>query len=366
MRWGPALCGAAAAASLVGACGDDATEVSSAAFTAVVEAAKPGRWRSTGDDIVEVWVCRVHPYTPVPLYGGLPLRAPIAASTLTLTFQQSITRYFHRISHGAYQPVFVAGGDITLGIADDQQDCVDKAVDASAATTHAVLAVADAEHAPGQPGGMGSGGDPAAPEGPVAATRRYAYVGAADFNRVTWGDSPPMDLVEHELGHTLGWVHSGLSADGAYLSGVDLMSNSAAPRDVDPSRRDGPDVLAIHRVMAGWMSMKDVAVASDAGIGLALVPSTDSAGPRLIVLPVNDTTFLTVEWRDDAGYDDHLPAAGVAVHRVVQRAGVVQSIDPVYGAAPFIDLVQSGDTLTVDGWAVTVAADGRVDAQPAP
>jgi M6 family metalloprotease-like protein len=262
--------------------------------------------------------------------------------------------------------VFEVGGDITLGIADDEQDCVDKAIDGASDTAQAVLAVADAEHAPGQPGGMGSGGDPAAPEDAVAVTRRYAYVGAADFNRVTWGDSLPMDLVEHELGHTLGWVHSGLSADGAYLSGVDLMSNSAAPRDVDPTRRDGPDVLAIHRVLAGWLPMKDVKVAGDSGVGATLVPSTDSTGTRLIVLRVDDATFLTVEWRDDTQYDDHLPAAGVAVHRVVQRAGAVQSIDPVYGTAPFTDLVQPGATLTVDGWAIDVAADGRVDVRPAP
>jgi hypothetical protein len=359
------LCGVAAAAALVGACGGDSAEVSSPAFDAVVEASKAGRWRSTGDDVVEVWVCRVHPYTPAPLYGGLPLRAPIAASTLTLTFQQAVSRYYHRISHGAYQPVFVAGGDITLGIADDEQDCIDKAIAGSAATTRAVLAVADAEHAPGQPGGMGSGGDATAAEGSVAATRRYAYVGAADFDRVTWGDAPPMDLVEHEIGHTLGWVHSGLSPAGDYLSGVDLMSNSAAPRDVDASRRDGPDVLAIHRVVAGWLPVKDVKVAGDSGLAVTLAASTASTGTRLAVLPVDDTTFLTVEWRDDAGYDDHLPAAGVAVHRVVELEGAIQSIDPVYGTAPFLDLVLPGDTLTADGWTITVATDGRVDAKPA-
>jgi hypothetical protein len=339
--------------------------VSSPAFTEVVDASTVGRWRSTGDDVVEVWVCRVHPSSPAPLYGGLPLRVPIAATTLTLTFQQSVTRYFHRISHGAYQPVFVAGGDITLGIADDEQDCVDKAIAGSAGTTNAVLAVADAEHAPDQPGGMGNGGDPTVPDGPVAATRRYAYVGAADFDRATWADSPPMDLVEHEIGHTLGWVHSGLSAAGDYLSGIDLMSNSAAPRDVDPARRDGPDVLALHRVVAGWLPLKDVKLAGSDGVTLTLAPSTDSIGLRLLVLPVDDSTFLTVEWRDDSGYDDHLPAPGVAVHRVVERAGAIQSIEPLVGTAPFIDLAQPGDVLTTDGWTITVAADGGVEARPA-
>lgn len=365
MRWGPALCGIAAAATLVGACGDDDADVSSPAFDAVVEASRLGQWRSTGDDVVEVWVCRVHPYAAAPLYGGLPLRAPIAAPTLALTFQQSVNRYFHRISHGAYQPVFVSGGEIMLGIADDEQDCVNEALAAATTTSHVVLAVADAEHAIDQPGGMSSGGDPTVPDGPATATRRYAYIGAADFDRATWGDSPPMDLVQHEIGHTLGWVHSGFSADGTYLSGIDVMSDAAVPRDVDPSRRDGPDVLAIHRVVAGWLPSEDVKVAGDAGVDATLVSSTDSSGTRLIVLPVDDTTFLTVEWRDDAGYDDHLPAPGVAVHLVVEQAGVIQSIDPAFGSAPFLDLVQPGDSLTVDGWSIVVAAAGRVSARPA-
>ena len=71
-----------------------------------------------------------------------------------------------------------------------------------------MLAVADAEHAADQPGGIGSGGDTHRAEAPASAARRWAYVGANDFS-ADWGDDPPMDLVEHELGHTLGWVHSG-------------------------------------------------------------------------------------------------------------------------------------------------------------
>jgi hypothetical protein len=358
--------GVVAAVLLLSACGDDRPEASSAAFDAVVDSSMQGRWRSTGDDTVEVWVCHVHPFSPAPIYGGLPLRAPLAAPTLTLTFQQAVTRYFHTISHGAYQPVFVAGGEIVMGIADDENDCVDTAIAGAAPTTAAVIAVADAEHAPGHPGGKGSGGDPAAPEGPVSATRRYAYVGAADFDRGTWGDAPPMDLVEHELGHTLGWVHSGLAADGAYLSGVDLMSNSAAPRDIDPSRRDGSDVLAIHRVLAGWLPMSDVRVADPDGASIVLAASTDSAGTRLLVLPVDDRTFLTVERREPDGYDDHLPHAGIAVHRMVEDEGAISSIDPLFGDPPFIELMQPADSLTADGWTITIAQDGGVQAVPGP
>ena len=81
-----------------------------------------------------------------------------------------------------------------------------------------------------------------------------------------------------------------------YLSALDLMSNSAAPRDTVPSRRDGPDILALHRVLAGWMPMSDVTVADAAGATVALAPSTGDAGERLMVLPVDGSTFLTVEF----------------------------------------------------------------------
>lgn len=360
------LAGAVAALAITMAgCGDDDAQETYAPLQSLLATAEQGRWRSTGDQVVEVFVCRVHPYTAAPIYGGLPLRAPIAPATLASQFQQSVTRYYHRISHGAYQPVFVVGGEITLGIADDEHDCIDEAIAASASTTDVVLAVADAEHAPDQPGGLGSGGDPASPEGPATATRRYAYVGAADFDRTTWGDAPPMDMVEHELGHTLGWVHSGVTEDGQYLSGLDLMSDSAAPRSVDPARRDGPDVLAVHRLMAGWMPMDAVVVADGDAAAELLAPSTGDDGTRLLVLPIDEHTFLTIELLTADGYDDHLPHDGLAVHRVRERDGLITSIEPLVGEAPFLQLMQPGDSLTADGWTIDVAADGRVLARTA-
>ena len=140
--------------------------------------------------------------------------------------------------------------------ADGPAECVDAALSRSGADADVVLAVADAEHAAGEPGGMGNRGDARTVDSAAAVSRRYAYVGASDFNRISWGDSPPLDLVEHELGHTLGWVHSAVD-DGpppSYRSGIDVMSNSAAPRDVDPARRDAPDTIALQRMIAGWIA----------------------------------------------------------------------------------------------------------------
>jgi hypothetical protein len=112
------------------------------------------------------------------------------------------------------------------------------------------------------------------------------------------------------------------------------------------------------------MPISDVTVADPDGATVALAPSTGSAGERLMVLPVDSSTFLTVELRPAEGYDDHLPEGGLAIHRVRVDGSAVAAIDPLNGEAPFTDLLQPGENLTADGWVVQFALDGRVDARP--
>lgn len=330
-------------------------------FDEVLAKSSPGQWRSTGTDVVEVWVCHVPTGSTAKEFGGLPLRLALAPSPLAGLFQQQVSRYFDRVSHGAYTPSFVAGGEVSLALSDGSKECVESALAQASATAHVVLAVADAEQAPPAPGGVGSGGTVTPVRTAVASTRRYAYVGGADFDRATWGDNPPMDLVEHELGHTLGWVHSGVSSAGDYLSALDVMSNSAAPRDVNPDRRDAPDVLALHRVLAGWIPAADVVVA-DGAVTATLAPGNGVDGMRLLVLPVDAAHFLTVEFVPNDGYNDHLPRAGVAVHRVSVADGAVVDIEPLMGDAPFTALLQPGDAQVFDGWTVQVGPGGQVTA----
>jgi hypothetical protein len=72
-----------------------------------------------------------------------------------------------------------------------------------------------------------------------------------------------------------------------------------------------------------------------------------------------------VELLTAAGYDDHLPLAGIAVHRVSVDGDAITAIDPLTGNAPFTELLQPGAELVTDGWTVTAGADGKVDAAPA-
>ncbi|MDO9173933.1 MAG: hypothetical protein Q7V62_03950, partial [Actinomycetota bacterium] len=183
---------------------------------------EPGRWRSTGDDRFEVWICHVPQDATAAIYGGLPLRLALTPEQVTSVVAEHVTPYFETLSHGRYRPVFVAGGEATLAVDDEPQACVDEAIAGAAADTRAVLVVADAEHGADQKGGFGSGGGACPSDSPcaVAESRRFAYVGASDFHP-DWGDAPPMDLVQHEIGHTIGWEHSALGPAGEYLGALD-------------------------------------------------------------------------------------------------------------------------------------------------
>ena len=320
-----------------------------------------GAWRAEGVDEIEVWICRVPPDATAAVYGGLPLRLPLTAAGVADILNTRVAPYFDAISHGLYQPQFYAGSDATLRADQEPQVCVEQAVQGADDTADAVLVVADAEHVTEHPGGFGNVGVqcPADPPCPVLDSRRAAYVGASDFHS-DWGDQPPMDLVEHEIGHTLGWTHSGF-VDGAavpYQSALDVMSNSAAPRGIDSTRRDGPNTLAINLLFAGWLPESDLWVAPLAGGSVSLQSSTGGTGTRLAIAPLANGSYLTVELLTADGFNAHLLLSGIAVHRVVMSAeGAIEAIVPLVGEPPYTDLLQAGSSIEVDGWRIVVLDD---------
>jgi hypothetical protein len=370
-------------------------------FAQLLVGSTPGWWRSTGDDRFEVWVCRVPADTTEPIYGGLPVRHEITPEGVAELVSARVPDYFDTVSDGAYRPSFVAGGEVTLGPSDPPTYCIDEAIRLAGPTTRAVLVVADADHAEGFQGGIGSPGT--LPKGstavPVAASRRYVYVGGADF-AAEWGDDPPLDLVEHEIGHTLGWAHSGVrsapgdgsgaddSASGGqgpdavlqrsvvvaaddYLSPVDLMSDSASPRKADPARRDGPAPLQLHRVLAGWLPVESVLV-TDESTTVQLEPllrggeATSDTAIRMLVLAVDEKKFITVELRPATGFDDHLPHDGLVVHVVTVENGAITSIEPQHGGTDEMPLLHPGDPATGSGWSVEWSEGGKVTVRKSP
>lgn len=315
------------------------------------------QWFTQGDDVLEVWVCHVPDDTEAAIYGGLPLRLPLTAKEVTDTLRATVPHYFDTISHHQYRPVFEVGGEIDMSATDEPGDCIAAAQQQADPEAKGLFMVADAEHGETEPGGFGNlGASCAATTCPASDTGRAAYVGASDFHP-DWGDRKPMDLVQHEIGHLLGWAHSGVVGRD-YRSALDVMSNSAAPREVDPDRRDASDTIALNRLLAGWLPMNSVWVAPTDGGTVTLAASTADAGLRVVVLPVSESAFITVELLTATGFDAHLPADGIAVHLVEVGAGRVQAATPLVGEPPYADLLLAGQSLDSNGWSIEVLGDG--------
>ena len=320
---------------------------------------------TNGDDPWNVVVCHVPIDSRSVVYAGLPLRFPLHADALAAVLDTKVGAYFDTLSHHAYRPHFRGAGEVTIAATDEPQACVDKALALAGGDAHGVIAIADAEHTATQPGGFANpGSDCAAPPCLASATRRSAYVGASDFSP-DWGDHPPMDLIEHEIGHTLGWPHSGYdpALEEPHDSALDVMSNSAAPRDAHFDRRDGPGTLAVNLLSAGWLPTSAVAVVAPSGRTVTLAPSAGTSGTRLAIVALDDHRFITVELLTAEGLDDHLPASGVAVH-LIDGSGPTRAQTPLVGLAPYDRLVVPGQTFTAEGWSVTVAADWRATIRP--
>jgi hypothetical protein len=174
-----------------------------------------------------------------------------------------------------------------------------------------------------------------------------------------------MDLVEHEIGHALGWPHSGYdeSLSEPHRSALDVMSNSAAPREVHADRRDAPDTLAINRLAVGWLPTSAVAVVAAAGETVTLAASNGTSGTRLAVIELDDRRFITVELLTAEGFDDHLPASGVAVH-LIDGSDAARTQTPLVGLPPYDHLLTPGETVTSNGWNIAVSDGWRVMMRP--
>jgi len=339
----------------------DRAELPGPAATAL----RSGR-RALGTDVFEVWICDVPADTTASVYGDLPLRLPLTPQDVAERAGARLDAYFSTVSHGRYGVRLAPGGTVAMERAWDGEECVAEAQRRASPAADAVLAVANAEHTADSPGGWGRAG----------AAGRAVYVGASDFHP-EWGPVPALDLLQHEIGHTLGLPHSGEAPAGsaghaAYTSALDVMSNSAAPRDVDPERLDGPDTIGFNRLALGWLDASDVAVAGrDAPTRVELSPSTGPTGTRLLLLPVDEHRVVTVELLVARGFDAHLPRDGVAVHVVDDSTGRDAARTQVtVGEPPFTDLVGPGGAVDVLGWQVEVVSleDDRAEvvATPSP
>ena len=276
---------------------------------------------AVGIDPWEVVVCQIPQDTTDSLYEPVDVRLDLT-STEIIAALTPVVDYFSRWSHGQYQPNFTAVSGVSIGVDEKSEMCVDRALDKASAATRGVLVIADAQHTEVAVGGWGRPGTPCEESCSAKQTRRAVYVGASDFMPY-WKGNPPLDLVEHELGHALDWPHSSTSVDsfgsGVYDSDVDVMSNSAGPRENFPDTRNAPGPLAINMYLAKWLQDTHVASLESGTTSFELVATeTDLAvdGVRLLIVAVNDSLVLTVELIKASGDNQHLLHDRVVVHQV--------------------------------------------------
>lgn len=274
-----------------------------------------------GVDPWEVVMCQIPRDTTDPIFAPDNERLNLSSADIVNELSP-VVDYFLRWSGGRYSPRFIAAEGVAV-LADEKSDiCVERALDQASDTTRGVLVIANAQHTATAVGGWGRPGAPCVQNCSARLTRRAVYVGASDFMPFWKGDLP-LDLIQHELGHALDWPHSSTSVDnfgsGVYDSEVDVMSNSAAPRDFNSEARNAPGPLAINMYLARWLDDRNIEVIERGTKAINLVATnTDLAinGLRLILVPVDVETVISVEVLAATGDNQHLLYDRVVIHQV--------------------------------------------------
>lgn len=311
-----------------------------------------------GRDTWEVAICRIPAEHDSALYADGALTY-LGTAQQIVTSLEAVTQYFSRWSMGRYRIEFEAAERDVEPTYGDPETCLDGALAQSRSESDGVLVVADLQHREGRNGGSGTWGAECTGNCPARRTRRSVYLGASDFVGLD-GARVRVDLVEHEIGHALGWPHSTRRSE--YDNVVDLMSDSDAPYRSDAATIDGPGVLAFNRYVSGWLDREPLIVDPTRGDPI------DIAVDDLALVAVSDTAMLSIEFIEAVGDYSFLDSSGIAVHliewddigcvppsrivpmcaRLPRRQSIESPLDSADG------LMRAGRTVTVQGMKVVV------------
>jgi hypothetical protein len=121
----------------------------------------------------------------------------------------------------------------------------------------------------------------------------------------------------------------------------------------------GNEMLAWNRWLIGWLNDEQIACVSSFPGSIQLAPLTTASGVKAAVVELTPTSALVVESRQRVGYDAHLVQEGALVYTVDTQVDSGDGPVVVHGdySGDWADssvLLQPGETVTVEGYAVSV------------
>ena len=315
---------------------------------------------SLDQDVWEVWRCDV------------PGNVLTLSHAEILDILAGTTVFYDGLSNGAYDPVFVTGGDVTATSTGACRDQVAAASGHRADAEGAFIVTDDGLAGFGGPGyECGTASQCASTPATYPDNARAVVVGGQTLR------SFPL-VAAHELGHALHWPHSSSGGSNDYDNYSDLMSGNRKANGA--SNPEPYATLGINRYRSGWIDPADLIVHTSGDRTLELVPY-DRAGTQVVVIPIDlPTRFVTLDARRSRGVDAIPPNGttgvdweGIEVHTVDQSCssgfwslcGGLDATQTQLPADPGGDahVLQPGESATIEGFTITVTAataDGYV------
>ena len=302
---------------------------------------------SLGTDTWEVWVCDV---------SDGDLRVDVGDAVVLLN--REITPYFSWLSDRRYRPEFVAGGTVEADPGRSSEhasdyECDDRVAELSQGGSEGAVIILDKE-VEASYGGAGSStgsfvdhiwqvasGTFPDNDRTIELTASAVLPTSAYCSDCDHGNHINLNVVAHEIGHALGWPHSyggnrpetdevlqeiGLDID-EYDNPMDMISGSPPEWQL---RQHGlvAGTITVNRYAASWIDPEDVAIHQEP-YGSYLLAPIGRSGTQMLVLPTGEPGhFISLGARVARGYDTGIPAEGVEVYRIDQRAAVCAEEHP--------------------------------------
>tara|TARA_B100001123_G_C15156173_1_gene965581 strand:+ start:126 stop:1142 length:1017 start_codon:yes stop_codon:yes gene_type:complete len=211
-----------------------------------------------------------------------------------------------------------------------------------------------------------------------AFTPADSYFGiSADGNVITNGVTRGVDwtgfspyVIAHEMGHTLGLAdlyeigvpspqqHANVGNFG--IMGL-IVPHAGASRYGSMDPLNGNEMLAWHRWQLGWIEDSEVFCSTSSLSSIEVVPLTENAGTRMLVVPVDSSRVIVAENRISEGYDRNLPIGGILVYSVDTRIdtgrGSIKVQGDYVGDWPNSSVfLQLGEQITVEGHEISITS----------